>query len=69
MKIKAKANGNIVDVSDGEAEALLASGIYEPVEKAPAPKPKKDALLVWIWSPRFAAAPHAKIGDVPTSGW
>jgi hypothetical protein len=41
MKIKAKANGNIVDVSDGEAEALLASGIYEPVEKAPAPKPKK----------------------------
>jgi hypothetical protein len=33
------------------------------------PLAKKAELFSWICSPMFAAAPHAKIGDVPTSGW
>jgi hypothetical protein len=51
MKIRAKANGNIVDVPDDDADALLVSGIYEPLdapstEVAPlttTDKPKKKA--------------------------
>jgi len=40
MKIRAKANGNIVDVSDGDAAALLAIGIYESVDAPQATKVK-----------------------------
>jgi hypothetical protein len=29
VKIRAKANGNVLDVSPEEAETLLATGIYE----------------------------------------
>lgn len=38
MKIRAKANGNILDVSDGEAEPLLTAGIYELVDAPNATK-------------------------------
>lgn len=31
MKIRAKANGNVLELADGDAEALLATGIYEPL--------------------------------------
>jgi hypothetical protein len=32
MKIRARANGNILDVSDDEGKTLIELGIYEPVE-------------------------------------
>lgn len=32
MKIRAKANGNIIEASDEEAKELIASGIYEPID-------------------------------------
>lgn len=32
MKIRAKANGNVLELADGDAEALLATGIYEPLD-------------------------------------
>lgn len=45
MKLRAKANGNIVDVPDGEGEALLASGIYEPLEESTAVEPLTTASV------------------------
>ena len=36
MKLRAKANGNVVIVPDSQGEALLASGIYEPITMAEA---------------------------------
>ena len=41
MKVRARANGNIVDVSDGEVEALLLAGIYERIDGEPTPRASK----------------------------
>jgi nitrous oxide reductase accessory protein NosL len=39
MKIRAKANGDVIDVLDDAATMLLEAGIYERVEEEqPAPK-------------------------------
>ena len=49
MKVKARTNGNIVDLPDETATPLIAAGIYdavEPVEsvdEAPPPTPRKKA--------------------------
>ena len=32
MKVRAKTNGNILDLPDGEAAGLIAAGIYEKLE-------------------------------------
>jgi hypothetical protein len=39
MKLRAKANGNIIERDGEEAEALLAAGIYEKVEEAVTSQP------------------------------
>lgn len=38
MKLRAKANGNIIERDGEEAEALLRAGVYEKVEEAETPK-------------------------------
>ena len=35
MKVRAKANGNVLDLPDGEAEALVKAGIYERMDDEP----------------------------------
>lgn len=35
MKLRAKANGYLVDVPDNEAEGYLSTGLYEKVEEEP----------------------------------
>ena len=35
MKVRAKANGNVLDLPDGEAEGLIAAGIYERMDDEP----------------------------------
>lgn len=47
MKLRAKANGNIIERDGEEAEALLAAGIYEKVDELeeqekPAPAPANN---------------------------
>lgn len=32
MKIRAKANGDVIDLSDDTARELIEAGIYEPVD-------------------------------------
>jgi len=43
MKIRAKANGNILDLSEDEARPLVECGVYEVVDEpeAVADEPKK----------------------------
>ena len=46
MKLRAKANGNVIERGDEEARALLATGIYEEVtgaDEKEAPKAKNKA--------------------------
>ncbi len=33
MKIKAKANGNVIEAHDDAAKELIAAGIYEPYDE------------------------------------
>ena len=45
-RIRAKANGDVIDATDEAAQELLAAGIYEaveepPPENAPAIRPKR----------------------------
>lgn len=35
MKIKAKSNGDVIDVSDEAANELIRAGIYDAVEETP----------------------------------
>lgn len=35
MRVRAVANGNVVDLDDEAARILIAAGIYEPVEDEP----------------------------------
>jgi hypothetical protein len=39
MKIRAKTNGNILDLPDEQAQELLATGIYEPDDDGPSASP------------------------------
>jgi hypothetical protein len=43
MKVRAKTNGNILDLPDGEAEALIAAGIYEREDVSEAPVTKESS--------------------------
>ena len=42
MKIRAIANGNVIDIDDAGAKVLIDAGIYEPVDE---PKSKKVTPL------------------------
>jgi hypothetical protein len=42
MKIKAVANGNVIEADDGAAKELIAAGIYEAYDEKDE-KPKKSA--------------------------
>lgn len=35
MKIRAKANGMLLDLPDSQAEAYMSTGLYDLVEEAP----------------------------------
>lgn len=41
MKLRAIANGNVIERDDDEAQALLATGIYEKIEEGEATPPAK----------------------------
>lgn len=44
MKIRAKANGNILDMSAEEAQPLIDCGVYEAVEDMSAATPADDEV-------------------------
>lgn len=56
MKIKAKANGNIIEAHDDAAKELIAAGIYEPVED----KEEKRSPVAPMGTETFPAPPKAK---------
>jgi hypothetical protein len=43
VRVRAKTNGNVLDLPDGEAEALIAAGIYEREDVSAAPVTKEMA--------------------------
>ena len=45
MKIRAKANGEVIDASEEAAKELIEAGVYEPVDE-PADAPKKKSTKV-----------------------
>ena len=42
MKIRALANGDVIEIDDAAAQVLIAAGIYEAVE--PVPKQRKGKI-------------------------
>jgi hypothetical protein len=51
MKLRAKANGMVVDVSDADAPAYLGTGLYEPVDE-PSKSTKAEPLTTKHMAPR-----------------
>ena len=45
MKLRAKANGMLLDLSDSEAEAYLSTGLYDVVEESPKESTKVEPLM------------------------
>lgn len=61
MKIKAKANGNIIEAHDDAAKELIAAGIYEAVDEKPA-KEQKRAPVAPMTTEDFPKTRSAKKG-------
>jgi hypothetical protein len=57
MKIKAKANGDVIDIPEDAANALIEAGIYEAVpEDAPG---APSVVLTKMVTPRTARRPRS----------